>query len=251
MAVDEMLLERARAGSTMPVLRLYAWDPACLSLGYGQAIEEVDRDRLKEKGWDLVRRATGGKAILHTDEMTYSVIGPRQDPRLAGSILASYLVLSGALASALKSLGLDVQIEPSGKPGPTEVEDGPVCFVIPSAHEITAGGRKLVGSAQSRKGGAMLQHGTIPLTGDLRRITEVLAYPDEQTRTSAGQEVLDRATTVARELGRAVSWDEMAGALMDSFESTLNLELIPSELGEDEALQVETLLAEKAAILSN
>ncbi|MGE5221791.1 MAG: biotin/lipoate A/B protein ligase family protein, partial [Omnitrophica WOR_2 bacterium] len=101
MAVDETLLEAIGRDSRQPVLRLYAWEPACLSLGYAQPGADADRESLRKNHWDLVRRPTGGKAILHTDELTYSVIGPATDPRLSGSILESYQRLAEALLAAL------------------------------------------------------------------------------------------------------------------------------------------------------
>jgi lipoate-protein ligase A len=80
MAVDEAILEAVGRGASLPTLRLYAWEPACLSLGYAQPIGDVDQPRLRARGWDLVRRPTGGRAVLHTDELTYSVIAPPGEP---------------------------------------------------------------------------------------------------------------------------------------------------------------------------
>jgi lipoate-protein ligase A len=90
MAVDEAILESVAVGTSPATLRLYDWSPACLSLGYAQDAEDVDLERLRARGWDLVRRPTGGRAILHADEITYAVIGPASDPRFAGGILDSY-----------------------------------------------------------------------------------------------------------------------------------------------------------------
>jgi len=106
MAVDEAILEGVCSGNSQPTLRLYAWQPACLSLGYAQPFSEVDSEALAAKGWDIVRRPTGGRAILHVDELTYAVIAPDTDPRVAGSVLDSYLRLSEALLEALRLIGL-------------------------------------------------------------------------------------------------------------------------------------------------
>ena len=105
------LLEAADRDSSLPTLRLYAWEPACLSLGYAQPITDVDIPRLQARGWELVRRPTGGRAILHTDEITYSVIGPLDEPRLAGTVLESYSRLAEALEEALRLLGLPVEVQ--------------------------------------------------------------------------------------------------------------------------------------------
>src|SRR3972149_8392190 len=163
MAVEEAILESARKGEAPPTLRLYDWQPACLSLGFAQSLTDVDASALQQRGWDLVRRPTGGRAILHTDELTYSVIGPTSEPRLAGSILESYQRLSQALLHSLELLGLPVrqQSRPSGS-GNGQANN-PVCFEVPSDYEIALGGKKLVGSAQARRKGGLLQHGSLPL----------------------------------------------------------------------------------------
>ena len=109
MAVDEALLLSVGKGESLPVLRLYSWKPACLSLGYAQPVGDVDVTRLASRSYDVVRRPTGGKAILHTDELTYAVIAPENEPRLAGGVLESYQRLSQALLLALRLLGIEAQ----------------------------------------------------------------------------------------------------------------------------------------------
>src|SRR5512134_3495582 len=146
MAVDEAILERAQAGrgESRPTLRLYAWEPACLSLGQAQPIADVDRARLQVRGWDVVRRVTGGRAILHTDELTYSVTGRANEPMLAGGVLESYSRLAQALLLAVKNLGLPVEMK-AGKANDHPIPN-PVCFEVPSTYEITVSGKKLIGS---------------------------------------------------------------------------------------------------------
>src|SRR5258705_3507541 len=119
MAVDESILEHISRGESQTTLRLYAWDPPCLSLGHAQPFADVDVTRLNEHGWDVVRRATGGRAILHIDELTYSVTGSVDEPVLTGGILESYNQLAQALLYAIRELGLPVEIkehiqEPTG-----------------------------------------------------------------------------------------------------------------------------------------
>ena len=96
MAVDEAILQAVGNGLVMPTLRLYSWKPACLSLGYAQPIGDVDTRQLEQRNWDIVRRLTGGRAILHTDELTYAVVGPQDNPHLIGGVLESYRRLSKA-----------------------------------------------------------------------------------------------------------------------------------------------------------
>lgn len=257
MAVDEALLEEmftSEETSTpgapsrpMPVLRLYAWDPPCLSLGYAQSIQDVDEAAIKARQWDIVRRPTGGRAILHTDELTYAVIGPQTEPRLAGSVLESYQRLSVALLRALHLLNVPAEPQNQAIPAEQNGPKGPVCFEVPSNYEITLNGKKLIGSAQSRKRGGVLQHGSLPLFGDLQRITQVLTYPDEAARLTAAQRLRQRATTVAEGLGKNITWQEAARAFQIAFQETLNLEFIPANLTADELRRADQLVKEKYA----
>ena len=243
MAVDEAILEAAGRGESLPTLRLYAWDPACLSLGYAQSYKDVDTARLKANGWEVVRRATGGKAILHTDELTYSVTAPPEEPRVLGSVLESYSRLSGALIAALRALGLPVEVEEHA--APASAAKGPVCFEVPSAYEIVVGGKKLVGSAQARKKEGVLQHGTFPLYGDLTRITQVLVFPDEHARAAAAQKLLSRATTAESVTGQVIAWETAAQAFVSAFEQELGLKFERGELTETEKARAEELVEKK------
>jgi lipoate-protein ligase A len=252
MAVDEAILEAVGPGDSLPTLRLYAWEPACLSLGYAQPITDVDIPCLQARGWELVRRPTGGRAILHTDELTYSVIAPPGEPRVAGTVLESYSRLAAALVEALRLLNLPVEVHehdnPVREPGPPRTSSkipNPVCFEVPSPYEITAGGKKLIGSAQARRKEGVLQHGSLPLTGDLRRILQVLAFPNEEARTRAASHLLERATTVETALGRVVSWNEAAEVFASAFRSVLGVDLQPGELSLQEKARTGQLIAAK------
>ena len=245
MAVDEAVLEAVGRGDSLPTLRLYAWEPACLSLGYAQPIADVDTPRLHERGWEMVRRLTGGRAVLHTDEITYSIIAPPDEPRVAGTVLESYSRLAGALVEAIRLLNLPVKVQERSETN--SKNPNPVCFEVPSTYEITVGGKKLVGSAQARRREGILQHGSLPLTGDLRRILQVLVFPDETARIRAAGHLLERATTVETALGRIVSWDEAAKAYTTAFQSILALDLQPGELSPQENERAGQLAALKYA----
>ncbi len=232
MAVDDAILELARKGEAPPTLRLYDWAPGTLTLGLGQPLADVDSRRLAVHGWGMVRRPTGGRAILHIDELTYSVIGPNDEPRLAGGVLESYRRISGALMHSLKVLGLRVEQQTNHLPGIADV--GPVCFEVPSDYEITLGGKKLIGSAQARRKGGVLQHGSLPLYGDIARITEALVYANEAERAESAARVRQRAATAQDGLGRAPSYAEAAAAFIAGFAEALNIELVEGELSAEE-----------------
>jgi lipoyl(octanoyl) transferase len=243
MALDESILEHIGRGESAPTLRLYAWTPACLSLGHAQPYADVDLPRLKQHGWEVVRRATGGRAILHTDELTYSVIAPSDEPRVEGSVLESYNRLAQALLLAVKSLEIPVEMK-EGKAivGGTQ---NPVCFEVPSTYEITVNGKKLIGSAQARKKEGVLQHGSLPLTGDLTRICQALVFENESARETASQRLLERATTVESALGRRVSWETASQAFIHTFEAQLGLSFESGDLSESESRRADELVREK------
>jgi lipoate-protein ligase A len=227
MATDQAIMEAVGARQAPPTLRFYAWNPPCLSLGYNQSYDEVDLQRLQARGWDLVRRATGGKAILHTDELTYSIALPHDSPLVAGGILESYRRLSPALLAGLEQLGLQPESTAKEQAGRA---DGPVCFEVPSNYEITVMGHKLIGSAQVRRNNAVLQHGSLPLTGDIARICEVLTFADQVERMAAQTRVRQRAITVERALGRAISWELAATMMADAFARIFAVQMIPGAL---------------------
>ena len=247
MAVDEAILIAAGNNESAPTLRLYSWEPPCLSIGYAQPIADADLSRLQAHGWDLVRRPTGGRAILHTDELTYAVIGPQHEPRLAGGVLESYQVLATALLEALHRLSVPAETESHTYSPQSYATNGAVCFEVPSNHEITARGRKLLGSAQARRREGILQHGTLPLHGDLRRIVDVLAYPDQDQRSAAAARLVERATTVETVLGEAPEWLEVVQAFINAFVCKLNLRLEPGELSGLELERAGHIMAEKYA----
>jgi lipoate-protein ligase A len=248
MAADEAILQAVRNGYTMPTLRLYSWEPACLSIGYAQPIGDVDIPRLKQRNWDIVRRLTGGRAILHTDELTYSVVGLQDDPHLSGGVLESYRRLSKALMAAILNLGVPVEALPQPQsPDVNNRMKEPVCFEVPSNYEITTHGKKLVGSAQARKRDGVLQHGSLPLYGDLTRITQVLSFPNEHQRQVASDRLLKRATTIENALQRTVSWEEAAESLITAFKDTLQLKFEFAELTSQEIENAEKLEKEKYA----
>lgn len=244
MAVDESVLEHIHRGESKPTLRLYSWNPPCLSLGHAQSFKDVDVERLHAQGWEVVRRVTGGRAILHTDELTYSVTGSAEEPVLAGGVLESYNRLAQALLHAVQSLSVPVEIKEHAD-GHHQQNLNPVCFEVPSTYEITVDGKKLIGSAQARKKEGVLQHGSLPLTGDLTRICDALVFADESSRQQAKERLLARATTVESVLGVAPSWENAAQAFVEAFEARLGIQFEQAELSRSEIQRTEELVREK------
>ena len=238
MAVDEAILQAVSQGYSLPTLRLYAWTPACLSLGYGQRSSDVDFDRVASRGWDVVRRPTGGRAILHTDELTYSLVLPADHPLAAGSVIDSYRRISAGLTAGLIHLGLTPLADARAERHPV---GGAVCFETPSHYEMTVNGRKLIGSAQLRRRGGILQHGTLPLSGDLGRICDALVYASEPEREAAKVQVRAHAITLTEALDTEISWTMVGQAINLGFAETFDIQWLPGQLTDPEVADAERL----------
>lgn len=198
MAVDECLLRAAQCtGATY--LRLYRWQPGTLSFGrHEPALQRYDRDWIVGRGWPVVRRPTGGRAVWHEHEITYAVAAPLDR---WGSLQQSYLAVHSLLAHALADLGVEARLaDPARPPG----WNGGPCFATSVGGEILAHGRKLVGSAQLREGRAFLQHGSILVDGDQDRVRSASRAPGPPP---AG-------TTLRAELGRLPEFAEIAQAIV-------------------------------------
>jgi lipoate-protein ligase A len=219
MALDQAIAEACAAGESLPTLRFYRWEPPAVSLGRHQSVNDVALEAVTACGYELVRRPTGGRAILHIDELTYSVAAPAQEPRVAGGVMDAYLRLSTALLAAVDKAPGNVR---------AGADVSAACFEVPSAYEITVGTRKLMGSAQSRRAGYVLQHGSLPLTGDIARLVDVLALPAADA-ADLRRELSARACTLAQALNiddndPVVAFTHVADVLATAFGEQLNIE---------------------------
>jgi lipoate-protein ligase A len=206
MALDQALLDEAeRTGGAF--LRLYRFDPRCISFGRNEpARERYNRAVIARLGIDVVRRPTGGRAVWHEHEVTYAVAAPVET---FGSLRDSYHAIHVRLAAALRALGADATLAPDRPSSPaTAQHQFHACFAAPAGGEVLVHGRKVIGSAQVRQGNALLQHGSILLAGSQAGIAAVSRRP------SGGS----GATTLSAVLGRPVTFDEVAEAVLDAFE---------------------------------
>ncbi|MBI5715903.1 MAG: lipoate--protein ligase family protein, partial [Chloroflexi bacterium] len=252
MAIDEAIISSVTRGESLPTLRFFDWSPPCLSLGHAQVIEDVDLDRLESFGYGIVRRPTGGKAILHIDEITYSVVTRQDDSRVEGGIVESYRRLSEGL---MRGLGLMDLLVTTSPPSPPPLMRTPasgegvggevICFEVPSNYEITVIGKKLIGSAQARKRGIVLQHGSLPLTGDIARICDVLKFENDEAREKGKDRLRSRAITLEGALMQVVPYQTAAQALTQGFKEKLNLELVEGELTKKEMGEAREIKEEK------
>lgn len=238
MAIDVAILDSVIAGDSPPTVRFYGWNPYCLSLGYGQRWREVDLERLEAHGYNLIRRPTGGRAVLHADEFTYSIALPPAHPLTAGSITDSYYRISAALLNGLNRVGVAARADENER----VQSANPICFEVTSDYEIAFEGRKLVGSAQMRRRGGLLQHGSLPLTGDIAKICDLLHYDHEADRLVAIQSVRAHALTLEQALGghvpdRSVIVEETVNAM----EAIFNIQLVSGHLTDVEASRADEL----------
>ena len=243
MAVDEAILDRYSTADPpqAPTLRLYGWNPPALSLGRGQPAGSAhDARYLALEGIDLVRRPTGGRAVLHEAERTYAVIGRLRAVPFGGGVLATYAQLALALAAGLRRVGLDA-LETGRRPaGPARhgPSADPACFATLSSHEIAVDGRKLVGSAQLRRRDGFLQHGSIPLRTDPGRLARSVGGAAD------GAAEL-RFTDLESALGRPISAADLDRALIEGFEESLSVRMEPGQLTPGEQERAVRLRAEK------
>lgn len=244
MAVDEAILESTASKLQLPTLRLYDWHPYALSLGHAQPVSDINLQVLKKKHWDLVRRPTGGKSILHADEITYSVCAPVTEKLIHGSVLESYQKISKALLKSLENINLHADSKPKNKET-IELSKNPVCFQYPSDYEITFQGRKIIGSAQARKKNGLLQHGAIPLFGDITRIIDVLSFSDLEKKKNAKIQLIQHASTIKDSLGFNPGWFNMAESICKGFEDTMGIKFVRSPLSSSELSRALEIYREK------
>ncbi len=237
MAVDEFLLKRSENEGGAPVLRLYSFRPPAITIGYHQDAEcAIDMAAAAVAGLDVVRRITGGRALLHDGELTYSVTAPLGPPFGQG-LADTFLAIAGVIVSALRSASVTAEIG-GVRHGSGESAMSSPCLVSTSRHEITAGGRKISGSAQRRTGRAFIQHGSILLRSGSERIER---YLRGGWRGLAGM-----ITTVEAETGEPGKEKELRGHIVDRFGERFGGE--PEELVLTEAVRaaIEGAAAEKA-----
>lgn len=249
MALDQAIALACAAGESPPTLRFYRWHPPAVSLGRHQPLADLDVAAVADYGYDLVRRTTGGRAILHIDELTYSVAAAATEPRVAGGVMDAYLRLSNALVAGLQRVG--VAADKAGGDVRTGPDVSAACFEVPSAYEITVQGRKLMGSAQSRRAKYVLQHGSLPLRGDITRLIDVLQL-EAEARSHLRRQLAEHACTLATALkvaddAPAIQFEPVAGAMVQGFADTLNLSFQRSEPTPSELQTAAQLLREQYA----
>lgn len=211
MAIDDALLASIEAGISPPTIRVYGWSPPCISLGHSQdPARELDPEAVAALGYDVVKRATGGRAVLHIDELTYSVIARADSAPWCATQALSYKAISQAVAQALSQAGFGLALD-RGYPveKPQALRAMTPCFASTARSEVVFGDRKVVGSAQRRTRDAFLQHGSILVSRKHRDIVSCLKLDPE--KRAGYLEILDRnAVSLDVAWEREVRWQDLS-----------------------------------------
>ena len=256
MAIDEAIMIAHREGLVPPTIRFYQWSPPAVSLGYFQDLQkEIDVDVCQDMGIDIVRRPTGGKAVLHDKELTYSFIIRENHPLVNDSILETYKKISRGMIRGLSYLGITAEIVPlreklkseslpKGEKSETHHSDfKSICFSVPSQYEVQVEGKKIVGSAQVRKREIVLQHGSLLIELEKDKLFSVFNFPSVQIRERFKTRF--DATSLEEILKRKINFSELSEILPRGFEEEFGVRLVEGKLTEQEEKISKELLENK------
>jgi len=256
MAIDEAIMIAHREGLVPPTIRFYQWSPPAVSLGYFQDLQkEIDVDVCQDMGIDVVRRPTGGKAILHDKELTYSFIIKENHPLVNDSILETYKKISGGMIRGLSYLGITAELVPLReklksdslpKREKSEIHNSDfksICFSVPSQYEVQVEGKKIVGSAQVRKREIVLQHGSLLIELDRDKLFSVFNFPSVQIRERFKTRF--EATSLEEILKKKINFSELSEILPRGFEEEFGVKLTEGKLTEQEEKISKELLENK------
>jgi len=215
MAMDRAVLVANSEGKVPPTVRFYGWKPSAISIGYFQSLsEEIDLDICKKLGVDYVRRITGGGAVYHEKELTYSIVISESHPAIPKNIMESYGKICGAVMKGLEKLGIESKYVP--------------------INDIITNGKKISGNAQTRKTKTVLQHGTVLTDVDVEKMFSLIKVPDEKIKYKLIADVKERVTSIKHVLKNEIPFEEIAKTMKAGFEQEFNVDLVKGTLTERE-----------------
>lgn len=245
MALDEALLDWHSTGAIPPVIRFYEWNPTTISIGYFQRAEkDINLEAVRAQGLGFVRRPTGGRAVLHDQELTYSIIVSENYPNMPQTVTEAYRVLSEGLLVGFQNLGLDAYFSvPETKEQRDDLKKpkSAVCFDAPSWYELVVEGKKVAGSAQTRQKGVILQHGAILLDLDEDKLLSVFNFSSPEAKERMRAKLPEKAVAMNRLVEQPLSVEQCVKAFHSGFEEALQIKLIPYELTAEQHQYVEQL----------
>lgn len=225
MALDEALIHWHSKGDIPPTLRFYGWKKPSLSVGHFQNVEKtINFDGIDKHGCDFVRRLTGGSAVLHDDELTYSIVVSESHPKIPKSVNQAYFVLAQGILQGYRNLGIEADFS---LPDIKNRERTAVCFETPAIYEMIVDGKKLTGNAQTRKNGVLLQHGSIPISFNIEMLFDLFLFPSEKVRERQKQRFVEKAISINDITGKEHNYQSVRDAFLTGFEHSLNIETKP------------------------
>ena len=236
MAIDEAILSHCK----IPTLRVYGWKPSAISLGYNQDIDEVNTDYCKKNKINIVRRITGGKAVFHDNEITYSFILPEDLGLLPKEINESYKEIANALILALKKFNIDAEI----KKTPEKIKTS-ICFNSSNWYELLVNDKKISGSAQRRIHGKILQHGSILTDFDYEKNASLFNFNNNFGNINDLTNLKNRITSIKNELNMSISHKEFSDAIKNGFKENFNFSMANDKLNHEEITMAKKLSKEK------
>ncbi|MED4730372.1 biotin/lipoate A/B protein ligase family protein [Aneurinibacillus migulanus] len=245
MAIDEAVLAIHSEGKTHPSVRFYTWEPSTVSIGYFQKAEkEIDLEKVKAYGLGFVRRATGGRTVLHDKELTYSVVVSESHPAMPSGVTDAYRIISVGLLEGFRLLDLQADMVNPDQ-AKLATPSSAACFDAPSSYELVVEGRKVAGSAQTRQKGVILQHGSILLDIDVDMLFDIIRQPNERVRERLKKSFTDKAVAINQVRPIPVTLDDARKAFRKGFAKGLGVELMDDELTIEEKELAEQLACEK------
>lgn len=251
MALDEALLDWHSEGLIPPVIRFYEWEPATVSIGYfQQAARDINLAAVHEQGLGFVRRPTGGRAVLHEHELTYSIIVTEDYPNMPATVTEAYRVLSEGLLLGFQNLGMEAYFSvPQTEEQQQDLKKpkSAVCFDAPSWYELVVEGKKVAGSAQTRQKGVILQHGAILLKLDLEKLLSVFNFASDEVKEKMRSKLPQKAVAMDTLIDREVTIDECVTAFKKGFAEALDISFEPMVLTPEQLNYVEDIEKRKYA----
>lgn len=245
MALDECLLQWHSKNLIPPTLRFYGWDKPSLSIGRFQNLEKtIDLDAVKKYDCQYVRRMTGGSAVLHDDELTYSIIISEDHPQIPRSIREAYYILSKGVIEGYRFLNIDADYY---IPKERNKNKTAVCFEKIAYYEMIVDGKKISGNAQTRKNGVLLQHGSIPMSMDDEVLFELFKFSNDRVRERQRKSFKNKAIAINDITGKKHTYDMLAEAFLEGFKKGLNITVKPIELTKEQWQEVYQLAEDKYA----
>lgn len=244
MAIDEWLLNEHSKGNIKPILRFYGWMRPSLTVGHFQNVDRtINFEGVKKHECEFVRRLTGGSAVLHDDELTYSIIVTESHPKIPKSVNEAYYILAKGILEGYHNLGIKADFAIPEKE--RLHERSAVCFEVPASYEMLVDGKKISGNAQTRKNGVLLQHGSIPNSFNSNMLFDLFRFSKESIRKRQRESFVKKATSIYDIKQKRYTYDELREAFLAGFKSSLNIKLEPLILSQKNWEEINNLANDK------